>query len=920
MNMRLALFTGILICHVMQGQSQSPFLLYKSTSSLKATYLSGQLDSLVNTTRGEFLILQKERQSDAYWQAYQDLLYAYFTIQKWDLVYLMADDLSISALSQYGKNSEEFAIVSLIKGVALNELGKVNEADSWFRAAHEIVKKNIPTKEAQLFILLHYASYLRQVGEYTASGRIFDQIEYSFHFLNGQFSQWRLDILCERISLEMEMGLIDNAQQSLEQIRHAQLSNINGERKIKLSLTTAEYYLSIEAYEKASLELENAAKSLTNFPNLSSQRLILSLLTTRLKNHLHQEVEIVEEEWNQSNPSIVIRLLIEKGKSKHLQGAYLGAIKVYNEAMVHVRNNYTPEHPTYQQLLTLKGISAWANGDINKAANNLNRAAQLNLIHYIKHFAFLSDHEKQAFYDANKSFENIYGTFVRQYYQSKPVLNEMLMNHLITFKGLLFNQTLALRQMVYEHKDLRVKFDQYLETRARIQLIRQVSRASANPVQVNMYDSLIAVSEELEKELSLRTFLVNKENIAKSLTSSWSELRLNLSPSQALVEVMHLQKFDPMSMQLIENQFDYLFLFFNRHSAKPQLLSLDGEQIKRQLAYYRNAVKHQILDTKSYDILWKPVEKAFGLRRYESIYLVPDGVYNLINLTSLFRPSDYDYIISQYAVDILGNSSDLKSTAFNRIDLNRDALLIGYPIFSAIDPLLLNEINKRPLDQLSRNNVITLLPGTKEEIEKIANILEGSDTPVIKMLGEEASESQLKQLTKSWKSPQLIHIATHGFAGVNSSSSSLDPLEDSGLLLAGAEYANDRVILDEMILSLSNEKINENGILLAKEAMDMHLMTTDMVILSACESGTGKVTSGEGVYGLHRGFQTAGAKSVLMTLWKVDDQATKDFMISFYEDWVLSHDVKRAYQYAQEQTREKYKNPYYWAAFILVGK
>jgi CHAT domain-containing protein len=89
--------------------------------------------------------------------------------------------------------------------------------------------------------------------------------------------------------------------------------------------------------------------------------------------------------------------------------------------------------------------------------------------------------------------------------------------------------------------------------------------------------------------------------------------------------------------------------------------------------------------------------------------------------------------------------------------------------------------------------------------------------------------------------------------------------------------------------------------------------------MSACETGLGDVRNGEGVYGLQRAFLMAGAQSVLMSLWKVDDEATREFMVRFYEGWITLKDIGKAHQYAQQQVRARYPHPYHWGAFVISG-
>jgi len=141
----------------------------------------------------------------------------------------------------------------------------------------------------------------------------------------------------------------------------------------------------------------------------------------------------------------------------------------------------------------------------------------------------------------------------------------------------------------------------------------------------------------------------------------------------------------------------------------------------------------------------------------------------------------------------------------------------------------------------------------------------------------------------------------------------LNPLLRSGVLLAGAERAvnwNEGEEIDTEV---------DDGILTAYEAMNMNLDQTEIVVLSACETGLGEVKNGEGVYGLQRAFQVAGARYVLMSLWKVNDTATQELMTAFYKEWLRAGDVRTGLKKARQQIREKYHNPFYWGAFVLVG-
>ena len=139
----------------------------------------------------------------------------------------------------------------------------------------------------------------------------------------------------------------------------------------------------------------------------------------------------------------------------------------------------------------------------------------------------------------------------------------------------------------------------------------------------------------------------------------------------------------------------------------------------------------------------------------------------------------------------------------------------------------------------------------------------------------------------------------------------------SGLFFAGA----DRVLGGE-----KPSKDLDDGILTAYEATGLNLQGTELVVLSACETGLGKIENGEGVFGLGRAFQEAGAQSVLMSLWAVPDRETQELMTLFYTKWLAGEDKQQALHDAQQELRAEVKarygedKPFYWGGFVLVGR
>lgn len=165
-----------------------------------------------------------------------------------------------------------------------------------------------------------------------------------------------------------------------------------------------------------------------------------------------------------------------------------------------------------------------------------------------------------------------------------------------------------------------------------------------------------------------------------------------------------------------------------------------------------------------------------------------------------------------------------------------------------------------------------------------------------------------------------MHIATHGYflkdvhrtnwpVGVHADYAKDNVLLRSGLLLTGASEP------EKEDIGLDN---SSNGVVTSYEAMNLDLHGTNLVVLSACETGLGEIKAGEGVYGLQRAFLVAGAKALIMSLWKVNDETTQQLMNIFYSNWTRTGDMQKSFKEAQLNLMNKYKNPYYWGAFVLM--
>ena len=343
----------------------------------------------------------------------------------------------------------------------------------------------------------------------------------------------------------------------------------------------------------------------------------------------------------------------------------------------------------------------------------------------------------------------------------------------------------------------------------------------------------------------------------------------------------------------------------------------------------------------AYDLFWKPLEPL--LRGKTRVYLSPDGVLNQMPLGLVVAP-DGKLLMEKYDLRLLSSTKDLlREDAPSK---NNTAVLVGNPTFdlsetqqrAALQKLAAPpqpkpeqvaalEPSSRSRDQArdkSVDNKLPLLPGTGAEVQAVSNLLQQQHWQLATYTADHALEEVVKQA----RSPRLFHLATHGFFLSdqqiktdklrNENASGLeDPMLRSGLYFAGA----DRALAGQQVSSDLDD-----GVLTAYEAAGLNLQDTELVVLSACNTGQGDVKNGEGVFGLRRALQEAGAQAVMMSLWSVPDKETQELMTLFYSNWLGGMEKHEALRRAQLKMRDTVKQrygrdlPYYWGAFVLVGR
>ncbi len=338
----------------------------------------------------------------------------------------------------------------------------------------------------------------------------------------------------------------------------------------------------------------------------------------------------------------------------------------------------------------------------------------------------------------------------------------------------------------------------------------------------------------------------------------------------------------------------------------------------------------QRLSRELYDIVVAPLEKHFA--EAANLIICPDGLLNLIPFEILYT-QDGQYLIEKYGLSYVSSGRELLQFGDEPSTI-RNAVVMGDPDFNYQSGVISLENSADDVDRtfaeafpgmLPLRNAgdcfqreFAAMPGTREELQLVTQELESVDSISVEQFsGIAADEKTLRDIS----APDVLHLATHGFfcgEGEDGSTASFaNPLLRSGLAMAGANENRDR--------ENHPGEDTDDGLLTAFEVATLNLVGTDLVVLSACETGLGEITGGEGVFGLRRAFQRAGAKSIVMSLFAVLDESTSDQMERFYRNWLAGQTKTAALRNAslsilnERRSASQSTHPLFWGGFILTG-
>lgn len=474
-------------------------------------------------------------------------------------------------------------------------------------------------------------------------------------------------------------------------------------------------------------------------------------------------------------------------------------------------------------------------------------------------------------------------------------------------KGILLSTESDVRNLILNsnNTDLICKYNRLL----------RLDKKNNNPDEFRDY-SLFMEESQLESELM--QYIRQHSSSISALNVSSKDIQNMLNHNSIAVEFLSVRIDTTAALNY------YALILEPNETCEPRLIKLFSSNQLDMI----NPEKYYT--TKSLTkLIWEPLLDY--IQKYDTIYFAPCEILNNIAIEHLPYIEGNGYMTDSLVIYRLSNTRELVSPQ-HKVKISGIGLFGGMIYNTDLTNM---DVSQKAIQKLQDNvesnrSGHSYLPNSKIEVEIIDSIMQSYNINSYIYTGLNGTEENFKNMC-SQKTPEILHIATHG---IYYSNEDIDDNPEYSKLpfikrsVHNNFYTEDLALTQSFLLFTGSDTSNKgddrrasynDGILTAQEITTLNLKNTDLVVLSACQSGLGEI-KGDGIFGLQRGFKKAGVKSLLMSLWDVDDNATQILMINFYNNLLSGMSKREALHKAQTTLRHNanYSNPYYWAAFILL--
>ncbi|MBL7724765.1 MAG: CHAT domain-containing protein [Chitinophagaceae bacterium] len=775
--------------------------------------------------------------------------------------FVQAEKYTADALNmrQEKMGKENMSVAASLNNYAVlhYNLGQYNESEKEFEAALSVIAANNLKEAMPYAIVLNNKAILYQsMGRYEQGAKLLEDALRLAGQLEVSKAKNHLKFFSNLALLYQQMG------------KHAEAERI---------------------YQGLERRLERGKPEYANMMNNLAILYLVMKKDDQVEDLLKRSAYIYKTAIGETSPAYA-KVVSDLGNFLRYKGRYAEATPMLEGVLQNREQTLGADHPLYVQSKEDLAILWWKKKEYAKAYPLYREVMEKSLEFINRYFPPMSEAEKAKYWDIlSMRFQRFYNFSLEAATVDKKIITDLFEYRLAT-KGLLLSSVRKVSESILKsgNEQLVNDYISWIDLKEQLTTLYAYSKEELKEQSINL-DSLQAVANSMEKRLSESSKEFSQFYFTSKIT--YDEIRSRLKPEEALIEIIRIRNYD----QVLTDSCRYIALVVTKEKPEPQIVLLsNGTDLEgKHSKAYRLSMKNKVSDEKSYSYYWEPFETL--VKDKKKIFVSLDGVYSQINLYTLKQPGA-DFLINKYDIVLLGNAKDILNGNDISSSVAKKATLIGFPAYGS--------------------SSIPQLPGTKAEVDAINKVLKSSGYQVAEFMQNDATEINLKSTTKI----SILHIATHGYflkdvekaswpIGVHADNARENVLLRSGLMLSGASEA------DRESAGLENKS---NGVITSYEAMNLDLQGTNLVVLSACETGLGEVKAGEGVYGLQRAFLVAGADAIVMSLWKVDDVATQQLMNNFYTNLTKTGDKQKAFKQAQLQLMTKFKEPFYWGAFVMM--
>ncbi|WP_421764246.1 CHAT domain-containing tetratricopeptide repeat protein [Ekhidna sp.] len=805
---------------------------------------------------------------------------------------------------------EKYALGKTIANISIviHAEGKYDLSEAFINQTTKYFQEEIGERSIALASLYNNHGVIAQSqGRYTEAENYFDQSEEIIRSNERVGSISHAIITSNRALLYNEVGQYEEAKSAITEaidmasgeLRSKGRDNVSFQINQGLIHYSAGEYETAEQIFRGIIELKEKrfAKNQTdvgNVKNYLASTLMESGKPSEVAELLSDALRIFEKKYNTDHPAY-IKTAHNLARYQLFVGNLPEAERLLKEVNLKYEDLFGEKHPDYLSSVEDLAVVAWKQNNVAQATTRFEQVIASSLQLVEDYFGAMSEYEKGQYWaKVRPSLLKFFSFAVENGAENPSLLTKMYNIHLKT-KGILLSASTKVREQILNSNDeqLKTTYKKWVEAKESLIHYYSFSKEQLSEQKIDL-EKLESEANQLEKKLnSLSAAFANSNKLP---TTTLADVKSKLRSTDAAIEIIGYPVFD----RSFTADKKYAFLIADPSLTHPKLVVIEGGQDldTKYAKAYLNMVRLKAQDRITYDKFWKSVD--IELSGKQNVYLSLDGIYFQVNVGALQRP-DGSFVSDAFDLHLYTSTRDLvkpKSAGF----ASKKADFFGYPDFGA-------------------KGLLAALPGTKAEIEAASQITRTKGFATNTYMQSQATEAKFKEIT----SPSLLHIATHGFFlpesktsgekvfGVEVNQAKDNPLLRSGLMLADAEQT--------MGAATQGTEVNtaNNGVLTAYEVITLDLKNTDLVVLSACETGLGEIKAGEGVYGLQRAFQVAGAESVIMSLWKVSDEATMQLMTNFYKEWMGGKPKEEAFFAAQRMLRASFPEPYYWGAFVMLN-